>query len=73
MKYTYRCASPVQQSDGSWKVVLETITEDIEDLHRHRAFCSKCANKDYPACRAWCPLEKPPAVYKNKHHKKELS
>lgn len=46
---------PVQQKDGSWKVVVKDYEEDIPDLGREELICNKCGWAEYPKCKEeWC-------------------
>lgn len=51
-------ACPVQQKDGSWKVVLKKFEEDIPDKGRHLLICNKCGVSTYPDCITSCQIEK---------------
>lgn len=49
-----REARPIRQKDGTWKVILRELDEEIPDLGRETIICNKCGWSTYPKCKDWC-------------------
>ena len=67
MKVTVNTATPIKQSDGSWKVVLKTTEEEIPDKGRGSVFCNACVQDAFPECRKWCTAYLPADEQKKLH------
>lgn len=50
---------PVEQPDGSWKVVDAVHEVDLPASGRTPDMCNWCGKSDYPACKAECEMIRP--------------
>ncbi len=54
MKIKCNAFKPTKQKDGSWKVIVEEVEEDVPELGREHMMCNVCGFTAYPKCKEWC-------------------